>query len=327
MLDAPKTTQNTNQRTESAPWAAAQPQLQGLLRQTQGQLQLGTNATDTQNAALGGLAANAQNNPYAPGVGLLANNLLAGGGPDRTGMVQGNYDAFKSSLAPYTTMDTNPNSNQAYQNFTSGLTNDLTDRIKAQYAGAGYSPTSSGDFGKQLGEGIARGVAPTFLQANNDLEARKLGAIQGLYGAGNTTAGLLTGMDQTALGNRQAGVGVASQALDANNQPYMQQLMVEAQRRGIPIQNIAQLENLVVPMAQLGGTSNATGQTTQQTQVPALQQILGAGIAGAGLLGAPFTGGASLGLTGMGAGMFGGGGGNAGLGSFMNMKPSGFGGW
>jgi hypothetical protein len=99
------------------------------------------------------------------------------------------------------------------------MSDDITNRIKSQYAGAGYSPVSSGDFAKTLGEGISRGIAPTWLQANNDLENRKLGAMNSLYSAGGQTAGLLSGLDQTALGNRATGIGAADAALRRGTSP------------------------------------------------------------------------------------------------------------
>lgn len=267
---------------------------QGLLGgQTGGGFDVGL--TGAQSGALDTLAGNAQNaGRYAPQIGQLANDLFAGG-TDRTGQVQGNLDQYNSRLSPYIGMDTNPYSNEAFTKFTSGLQSDLTDSLKSQYAGAGYSPTSSGDYGQQLGQGIAKGVAPAWMQAYYNNEGMKRGAIDASYGAGNQTAGMLSTLDQTALGNRMQGAGVGQAQISAENAPAMQQLMVEAQRRGIPIQNIAQLSSLIVPMAQLGQQQSGTSET--QTQIPMGQQLLGAGLAGAGLLGGiPFPGaGMSLG--------------------------------
>lgn len=285
-----KSSQTSTTQSTTQPWQQSLPAVSGLLDQTQQQLG-NVNLTGTENAALAGLTANAQKgNQFAPAIGDLATGLLSGGGPDRTGMVQSSYDTLRGQLQPYTTLDTNPYSNEAFTKATGVLSDDITNRIKSQYAGAGYSPVSSGDFGKQLGEGIARGVAPTWLQANNDLENRKLGAISGLYGAGNTTAGLLSGLDQTKIGNQQAGVDVANSAIQAQNSPYAQLLAIEAQRRGIPVDALNSLSSLIVPMAQLGtqqqGTSTTQGtQTMSPAQTAAYwAQALG-GSKGGGLMG------------------------------------------
>lgn len=255
---------NQSQSASIAPWAAAQPALTSLLGNIT-QASGNTGLTGAENTAIAGLTTNANaGNPYAPGIGGLANDLLTGG-QDRTGYVTNAYNQLQGSLSPYTTMDTNPYSNPAFANYTNTLTNDITDRIKSQYAGAGYSPVTSGDYAQSLGRGISQGLAPTWLQASNDLENRKLGAISSLYSAGGQTAGLLSGLDQNALANRQAGVDVAGSALTAANQPYTATLAAEALRRGIPIENLTGLSNLIVPMAQLGRTVEGTTQGTTQT--------------------------------------------------------------
>jgi hypothetical protein len=324
-MPGPKTTQTqtTNASTTTAPWEAAMPAVNKLLPQIEG-LTANTGLTGTENEALGGLEAKARaGNQYLPGMQGLASDLLGNG--ERTGMVRDAYGGLKDSLSPYTTMDTNPYSNEAFTKATGFMTDDIMNRIKSQYAGAGYSPTGVGGFGKTVGEGIARGVAPAWLQAHNDLEARKMGAIEGTYNAGGQTAGLLTD-----LASRGIDVGNAANA--AEKQPYADLLAIEAQRRGIPLQNVAGVENLIIPMAQLGGTSNTNSRTVGETETktPVHQQILGAAMAGAGLLsGMPGLGMGGMGMAGAGGSMFGGAGllgGFGGLGGLFGGKGMGGGG-
>ncbi|HXJ74922.1 MAG TPA: hypothetical protein VNM37_18850, partial [Candidatus Dormibacteraeota bacterium] len=195
-----------------------------------------------------------------------------------------------SGLLPISQQSTDPYSNTAVQNTVSTMSNDIMDRIKSQYAGAGYSPTSSGDFSYQAGRGISAGIAPTLMQAQNDLTTQKMNAAQGLYGIGSGTTGLLSGLDQTALGNRMQGVDTANTAIQAQNAPYQQLLSIEAARRGIPMGNLSNLSSLIVPMAQLGtqqqGTSTMQGtQTMSPAQTAAMwAQALG-GSKGGGLMG------------------------------------------
>jgi hypothetical protein len=254
-----KSTSNQQSASSSAvkPYEPTIPLINDILGQIKPQIG-NTGITGAETDALGGLLSNAGN------FASLGADLL-GGGTDRTGMVQGAYDELRAGLTPYTTMDTNPYSNEAFQKATSFLTDDIENRIKSAYAGAGYSPVRSGDYAKTLGEGVARGVAPTWLQAYNDNEARKMGAITGLYDAGNTSAGVLSGLDQLSLNNKLTG-------LDLADQPYKRALEVEAMRRGIPLSNLAQIESLVVPMAQLGQQTTSQGQVTgSQTMSPAQQ--------------------------------------------------------
>lgn len=220
----------------------------------------GSGLSSNEGFALDSLYRNAQSNPFAGRIGLLADDLLAGG-KDRTGMAQGAYDEVRASLLPYTTMDTNPYSNEAFVNAVGGMTDDISNRIKSQYAAAGYSPVGAGDFAKTLGEGISRGIAPTWLAASNDLENRKLAAIEGLYGAGNTTTGLLAGLDQTALGNRVQGIDVARSALDAKDAPFLRQIQIEAQRYGIPADRLKDIMGQLTALGQLGGSGTSDTQT------------------------------------------------------------------
>lgn len=281
-------TQRTNQTAVNSPWAPAQPYLTQILGQAGGQA-ANSGLTGAESGALANLSSVAsRGNQFLPQINQLASDLFSGG-TDRTGYVTRAYDEARAGLLPYANSNTNPYQNEAFTKATGYMSDDITNRINSAYAGAGYSPTGAGDYGRQIGEGISRGVAPTWLQAYNDMEGRKLGAINSLYSAGGQTAGLLSGLDQTALGNRQAGVGVSGSAMTAAEAPYLRQLEIEAQRRGIPMQNLAQAANLIVPMAQLGGTTNqtgtTTGQTTSQTQVPMLQQLAGGLLGGAGLIG------------------------------------------
>jgi hypothetical protein len=268
------------------------PQIQGLAGNT--------GVTANENAAFDGLTANAKaGNQFQPGMEAFANDLLGNG--ERTGMVRDSYAGLKAGLLPYANSNTNPYENEAFTKATGFMTDDVMNRVKSSYAGAGMSPVNVGDFGKTVGEGVARGVAPTWLQAYNDMEGRKLGAIEGLYNAGGQTAGLLTD-----LGSRGIDVGNAANA--AKNQSYQDLLAVEGQRRNLPLQNVGAVENLIIPMAQLGGTSNTQSRTVGETETktPVGQQILGAAMAGAGLLsGMPGLG--MGGMAGLGGGsMFGG---------------------
>lgn len=270
-------TQTTNQTTKTNPWERTIPTLDkvtGLIDSQTGN----TAPTGNELGALDTLTANAQaGNPYAPQIGSFASDLLGNG--ERTGMVRDAYSGLQAGLSPYTTMESDPYKNEAFTKATGFMSDDIMDRIKSQYAGAGYSPVGVGDFGKTVGEGIARGVAPTWLQAYNDLENRKLGAVQGLYNAGNQTASALTDM-----GAR--GIGASTAAQQAKDSGAERLLSIESMRRGLPLQNIAQLQDLIVPMAQLGGTSNMQGTTTGTTEseTPLWQQLVGAGVGGLGAL-------------------------------------------
>ena len=73
--------------------------------------------------------------------------------------------------------------------------------------GAKYFSDLSGANTQALGRGIGQAEAPILMDAYNRANADRLAAITGQYGAGNTTSGILSGLDQTKLGNMQAGIG------------------------------------------------------------------------------------------------------------------------
>jgi hypothetical protein len=278
------TTKTTTQSSQTQPWAEAQPLLGGILGQLGGALD-NTALTGNESSALSGLESNARaGNPFAPQIGGLATALLNGGGPDRTGMVSGAYDAYKTALAPTIGGDyLDPSKNPFNASITDTLSRDISNRVNGMFAGSGRD--ASGANQQLLAQEITRGVAPVLAQQYNTERQNQLSAINSLYGAGGQTAGLLSNLDQTALANRQAGVGVSDAALGAQNFGANQLLGIEAMRRGIPLDALQRIAAMGVPIAGLGNSS--TGTATEETSVPLADKIAGwaamaAGIAGKG---------------------------------------------
>src|SRR5258708_36626015 len=90
------------QQSQTAPWEAAQPMLQGIL----GQIGTGLNntgLTGAETGALNALQSNAaQGNPFAGQIGGYAQSLLDGGGANaQAGNVQRNLGTLQSQLSPY----------------------------------------------------------------------------------------------------------------------------------------------------------------------------------------------------------------------------------
>lgn len=270
MSGTSSSTQNTNQTSRTTPYGVAQPHLDSLLGR------LGTidpNLTGTETDAFSALTANAQaGNPFANQIGGVANTLL-GGGPDRTGMVGDTLSQYQGSLSPFARGDfVDPSKNQALQGYLSMAGDEATKRVNAMYAGSGRDPAGAGSYAQNVGKGVAEATAPILYDAYNQARGQQLGAINSLFGAGTGAAGLLSGLDQTRLGNQQAGIGAASTAQAAVDAPQMRLLELEAQRRGIPMQNIASLLGPLMGAGQAFGTQNMTGTTTgTQTLSPAQQ--------------------------------------------------------
>ncbi len=280
-----ETTQRENRTTTTQPWAPTHGLLQGILGRLGTELG-STDLTAAEDAALRGLAGNSGFlNQFTPQATGLASTLLAGGGPDRTAMVNNAYAQYRDALTPFARGDyVSPESNPALQKYLGVIGDDAQKRISALYAGAGRDPTGAGSFGQSLGRGIAEGQAPVLVDAYNKAIADQRSAIDQLYGAGGQTAGLLSQFDQARLGNQQAGLGVAQTAQSFANDPFNAQLAIEAQRRGIPLSNLQRIAGMTVPIAGLGGTSNTAGTTTTTQQQDPTQAIVGGVLGGVGLL-------------------------------------------
>jgi hypothetical protein len=276
------TTQNTNQQSQTQPWAAAQPQLMGLL----GNLgHLDTGVSPQQSAATGALTGAAGNLPgFAPQLTNTANTLLGGGGPGYGGLLAGAYGNLQSALAPY--LDParlNPMSTPGFSAALGTLNSNITNQVNDQFAAAGrdLSPGNS----QALGYGLAQGEAPLIASQYNANVNNQLGAANALFGAGNTTASGLTGFAQTQLANQLQGANLVGQIPGLLTGPAQAQLAAANAAHGLPLQNLAQYAGLLTPLAQLGSQTSGLSQGTTTQSVPLSQQIIGGAIGGLGLLG------------------------------------------
>jgi hypothetical protein len=287
------------QQSQTAPWQAAQPMLQGIL----GQLGTGLNntgLTGAETGALNTLQSNAaQGNPYAGQIGGYAQSLLSGGGANaQAGNVQGNLGTFRSQLTPYASGSMIGN-NPALAAQLAQIRTDVGNSVNSQFAAAGRDLSGANQMA--YGRGVAAGEAPVIASQYNQDVANQINAANALYNAGNTTAGTLSGMQQNYLANQGQGVTAAQSALDAQNYGANATLAEEAQRRGIPVQALGLLAQIGVPIAGLGSQSNATSTGTQQMSGAQQFATLAGGISN--LLGAGATSGAN-GLSG-GSGLLG----------------------
>src|SRR5499426_2063305 len=198
----------TTSSQQTTPWAPAAPALGGILAKIG---QINPDLTTTETNALDRLSANANaGNPFAPAIGGVANTLLSGGGPDRTGMVNDAYAQYRAALAPTASgAFLDPNSNPFFGNTTSNIADSVISAARDQFAGAGRDPSGAGSFAGTIGREVASALAPMYAQAYDAERVRQLAAITGLYGAGAQTAGALSGLDQAKLGNMQAGITAA----------------------------------------------------------------------------------------------------------------------
>lgn len=266
-------TQTTQTQSKTNPWSPTQKPLKEIIGGISGQIP-GYQPTAAETGALDTISQNAQaGNPYAPQIASLATDLL-GGGADRSGIVNDAYSAYKQQAQPYLDPSyLDPASNPAFKGYLDTVTNDIQNRVNGMFAGAGRD--LSGANQQSLARGITEGTAPIFADQYNKNVATQRGVSEGLLSGAGGVAGLLSGMDQTALSNRSAGVDAASRALESNNYGAKSILEAEAMRRGLPLGNLGQLSSLLLPIAGLGGqTSGTATSNTTQTMSP-IQQFMG----------------------------------------------------
>jgi hypothetical protein len=263
--------QSTTQSSTTEPWKDAQPALQGILGQLSTNLG-NTGLTGAESGALDTLQRNAgQASQFAPAITNFANNLLSGGNAGaESGNIQNGLSTFQNQLTPYANGSMIGN-NPALKAQLDTIMSDVGNNINGQFAAAGRD--FSGANQQAYGRGVAQGIAPVLASQYNQDVANQINAAGQLYGAQNTTSGLLAGLNQQSLANQQAGVTAAGQATDAANAGANQTLAAEAARRGIPVQALGLLAQIGIPIAGLGGQS--TGQSTTTQQMSPVQQFMG----------------------------------------------------
>lgn len=258
-----KSTQTSTQSSTTAPWAAAQPAIKGILDQLQ-PLIGNSGLSGASQGALAELQANAQaGNPYAPQISAFAENLLSGGGAnDQAGNIQAGLDAYRQQLTPYASGSMIGN-NPALKAQLDTIMSDVGNAINSQFAAAGRD--FSGANQQAYARGVAQGIAPVLANQYNQDVANQINAAGALYGAQNTTGGLLAGLNQQGLANQLQGVTTAQDALAAQNYAPTQTLNIEQLRQSIPAQNLGLLAEIGIPIAGLGSQSEGTA-TSQGTQ-------------------------------------------------------------
>ncbi|WP_246739254.1 tail fiber domain-containing protein [Bradyrhizobium aeschynomenes] len=260
--------------------------LQGILSQVGNGLN-NTGLTSAESGALDQLKQNAaQGNPYAGGIGAYAQSLLNGGNAlAQAPTAQTNLQTLQGQLTPYANGSMIGN-NPALAAQLAQIQNDVGTSINGQFAAAGRD--FSGANQMAYGRGVAAAEAPVIAAQYNQDVQNQLSAANALYGAGNTTANMLGGMQQQYLANQGQGVTASQAALDAQNYGANATLAEEAQRRGIPVQALGLLAQIGTPIAQLGQQTNGTVTGTQQMSGAEQFSKIASGI---GNLLQPFSGG------------------------------------
>ncbi len=270
-------TTNQAQTAQTNPYAPASGPLNSLLKYAGN---FDPNLSGTENTALSTLSGNAGygGSQFAPAITGAANSMLSGGGAmDQSGMINNAYNQYQQAMNPYATGQMSGLNSPEMQNLLDTIQNRVGGGINQMFAASGRD--GSGMNQKTYGSGVAEGLAQPLFQQYNQDNANRLAAITGQYGAGMNTGGILSGFNQNANANKMQGIGASDYATQAQNYGPMQQMAIEAQRRGIPLSTMQNLMGIVSPAAQAFGTTTGT---TQGTQTMSPVQTFATGMSGFG---------------------------------------------
>ena len=248
----------------SNPWEPAQGALKGILGQLDPMI-ANSGLSSASTGAINDLQSSANaGNPYAGKIDAFTTDLLNGGGAtNQAGAVNQNYqDYYKATnpLASNTNYD--PMQTPGLADALATLKSDITGSVNGQFAAAGRD--SSGYNQQALGRGLTQGLAPVIVDQYNKNVTNQQGAAGNLYNAGNTNAGILSGMQQQGLANQQQGMTNSADALAAKDYGAAQTLKLDQLRQQIPAQNLGLLAQIGVPIAGLGGQSSGTSTGTKE---------------------------------------------------------------
>lgn len=264
----------TKQQSTTEPWKPAQPALTSILGQLQGLIP-NSGITPGMESAFGQLESSAQQgNPFAGQIGGVVGNLLNGGGATaQAPAIQSAFDTFKAQTNPLAS-NTNydPMQTPGLADSLKTMMGDIGTSINGQFAAAGRD--LSGMNTQTLARGLTQGLAPILTQQYNQNVQNQQGAASNLYNAGNTTGGLLAGLNQQGIANQVQGVTSANDALTAQNYGPATLLQLEQLKQGIPMQNLGLLTQIGVPIAGLGTQSQGTS-TTKQPWSQTFSQVAG----------------------------------------------------
>jgi hypothetical protein len=255
-----ETTQSQSSQTE--PWAPAKAAMKGILGQLNPMIQ-DVGLTGAQTGAIDQLQQNAQQgNPFADQIGAYVKNMLGGGGAnDQAGNISGNLSTYQNQLTPYAN-GSMVGKNPALQAQLDTIMSDVGNNINSQFAAAGRD--MSGANQQAYGRGVAQGIAPVLANQYNQDVSNQINAAGALYGAGNTSAGLLSALTQQGNINQGAGVEASQAALDAQNYAPAQMLQLEQLKKSLPAETLGLLAQIGIPIAGLGGESTGQSRGTQK---------------------------------------------------------------
>lgn len=253
-------TSSTSQSQSSslAPYSAASGSLQGILGGLNNLVPQAGTLSSGQQGAINQVVNNSNSQPnYNPAISSGTTGLLNGGGAQSNdAAIKSNLGMLNNGIVGQTASGANIGKNPALQAQLDQIATDTTNSVNSNWAAAGRDGSPGNAMA--LGRGIAAGEAPVIAAQYNTDTGNALNAASTLYGAGNTTYGLLNGNQNQANTNFTNGVGAVSAGLNAENAAPTATINALAQQFNIPASQLQTLLGSVSPVAAQFGTQSGT---------------------------------------------------------------------
>jgi hypothetical protein len=278
-----KQQQQTQQSSQTSPWAPTQGLLNNIIGGVQGQFN-NYQPTSAEAGALNTIQQNAQSLPnFAPQATSLANDLTGNTTGANSGILSSAYQNYQNQLNPIANQNNDPTQTPGIQSLLDTIRSDVGNSVNGMFAGAGRD--LSGLNQQTLARGIAQGEAQPLLNQYNQNVQNQMGAAGNLFNAGGSTASGLQDLAQQGYANRAQGLDVGVNGIPAAQNAGAQGILNAASlQRNLPLQNLGGLLGLTLPIAGLGGQSTGTSNTQGSYTMSPVQQFaaIGQGLGGYG---------------------------------------------
>lgn len=255
--------QSTSSQTQ--PWTPAIP----LLNQELGSISGMYNnymPSQYENAAYGRLKNQAGNIPnLGPQAAGVAQGFLSG---DPSGLLGPALSNYQGNVNPIAGASLDPMQTPGIQNALGTVRNDVTNSVNGMFAGAGRD--LSGANQQNLARGISQGESNLLLNQYNQNVQNAMNANNGLLGAAGATSGAMSQ-------NQGLGLAAGSALPGMYMQGPLAQIAAGNMQRTAPMQGLAQLLGLTLPIAGLGqeGESTTTSTPSFMQQMGMMNNVLG----------------------------------------------------
>jgi hypothetical protein len=281
-----KSTTESSQQSSTQPWTDAQPLLKKLLSSYG---DASTAVTGDQSSALASLSAGANAIPTnfgADSSGAIS-RLFGSDTAPQVGMLKDAYGRLQGQLGATANGDNlDPMKTPGFGDALDTISNDAINRVKGVYAGSGRDPSGAGSFGQSAARGITQGTAPVIASEADRLRSEQQQAAATLYGAGNTTAGAITGQNQIPLTNALAGISAIPGVVNAYTAPGQARAGAANASYMQPWTNLAALLQPSLGLGAMGSQSQGTGTSTTTQPQSLMGNILGGASGTVGILSA-----------------------------------------